>query len=140
MVRKLGTMLLVTVPGSLTDSQVGELKRLTISTVRRNASRSVVLDFSEVEICDSFFGRFVHSIAASTKLLGADVVVCGLSDAVVETLVEMGFELPNVRAVLDLDAAMELATPGAAARPPRHGAEPSDPSQRESTDEDDRTA
>jgi rsbT antagonist protein RsbS len=110
LVRKLGAMLLVTVPGALTDSQVAELKRLTIVTVRHSASKLVVLDFSEVVVCDSFFGRFIHGIAESTRLLGAAVVVCGLSDAVVETLVEMGFELPNVHTVLDLDAAVAYAT------------------------------
>ena len=108
-IRKLGRLLLVTVPGSLTDSQVVELKRSAIASIRRFDSEWVVLDFSEVVVCDSFFGRFVHSIAESARLLGASVVVCGLSDAVVETLVEMGFDLSTVRTELDLDAALELA-------------------------------
>lgn len=109
LVRKLGTLLLVTVPGALTDTQVTDLKRQTITSARQFATQLVVLDFSEVIVCDSYFGRFIHSISAAVRLLGASVVVCGLSDAVVETLVEMGFELPNVHTVLDLDAAVDFA-------------------------------
>jgi rsbT antagonist protein RsbS len=60
-----------------------------------------------VDICDSFFGRFIQSMAQMAGLMGAEVVVSGLQDAVVETLVELGMTLPNIHAVLDLDDAVE---------------------------------
>ena len=41
--------------------------------------------------------------------MGADVIVSGLQDAVVETMVELGMTLPNIHAVLDLDDALALS-------------------------------
>ena len=69
----------------------------------------VLLDFSKVDICDSFYGRFIQSVAQMVKLAGAKVIVSGLNDAVVETLVELGLTLSNIHAVLDLDDALALS-------------------------------
>lgn len=108
-IRRLENLLLVTVPAVLSDSEVVGLRRDVLRGARAHGSRWVLLDFSEVVVCDSFFGRFIHGVAEMTRLLGAKVVVSGLSDAVVETLVEMGFELPDVHTVLDIDQALALS-------------------------------
>ena len=42
-------------------------------------------------------------------LMGAEVIVSGLQDAVIETLIELGMILPNIQAVLDLDDALALS-------------------------------
>jgi len=105
-IQKLESLLLVSVPRDLMDEEVLRLRREVAQEVRRHHSRWVLLDFSKVDICDSFFGRFIQSIADMTGLMGADVIVAGLQDAVIETLVELGMTLENIRAVLDLDDAL----------------------------------
>jgi rsbT antagonist protein RsbS len=89
------------------DEEVLRLRREVSQEVRRHHSRWVLLDFSKVDICDSFFGRFIQSMAEMAGLMGAEVIVSGLQDAVVETLIELGMTLPNIQAVLDLDDALE---------------------------------
>ena len=108
-VQKLEDLLLVSVPRDLTDSDVLRLRRQVLHDIRRFDSRWVLLDFSLVDICDSFFGRFIHSTARMAQLMGAEVIVSGLQDAVVETMVELGMALSNVHAVLDLDDALALS-------------------------------
>jgi len=108
-VQKLEDLLLVSVPRDLTDSDVLRLRRQVLRDIRRYDSRWVLLDFSLVDICDSFFGRFIHSTAQMAQLMGAEVIVSGLQDAVVETMVELGMVLPNIHAVLDLDDALALS-------------------------------
>jgi rsbT antagonist protein RsbS len=108
-IQKLGSLLLVSVPRDLMDEEVLRLRREVSQEVRRHHSRWVLLDFSQVDICDSFFGRFIQSIAEMVGLMGADVIVSGLQDAVIETLVELGMTLPNIQAVLDLDDALALS-------------------------------
>lgn len=105
-IRKLEDLLLVNVPAELADSQVLGLRRDVLAWIKREHPRWLLLDFSDVLICDSYFGRFVATMVAMARLMGMRVVVCGLSDAVVETMVEMGFELPDVAAVLDIDDAL----------------------------------
>ena len=108
-IQKLEDLLLVAVPRDLMDSDVLQLRRQILENVRRYHSQWVLLDFSRVDICDSFFGRFIQSTARMAGLMGADVAVSGLQDAVVETMVELGMTLPNIHAVLDLDDALMLS-------------------------------
>jgi rsbT antagonist protein RsbS len=108
-IQKLESLLLVSVPRDLMDEEVLRLRREVSQEVRRNHSRWVLLDFSQVDICDSFFGRFIQSMADMAGLMGAEVIVSGLQDAVIETLVELGMTLPNIQAVLDLDDALALS-------------------------------
>jgi rsbT antagonist protein RsbS len=109
MIQKLEGLLLVSVPRDLMDDQVLWLRRQVLKDVRRHRSQWVLLDFSQVDICDSFYGRFVQSIAHMVKLTGAEVIVSGLQDVVVETLVELGMTLDDIHAVLDLDDALALS-------------------------------
>jgi len=108
-IQKLENMLLVAVPRDLTDQDVLSLRRLVLENVRQYHSQWVLLDFSRVDICDSFFGRFIQSTAKMVALMGAEVIVAGLQDAVVETMVELGMTLPSVHSVLDLDDALALS-------------------------------
>jgi rsbT antagonist protein RsbS len=108
-IQKLENLLLVSVPRDLMDDEVLSLRREVIQKVRQHRSRWVLLDFSLVDICDSFFGRFIQSMAQMAGLMGADVIVAGLQDAVIETLVELGMTLPNIHAALDLDDALALS-------------------------------
>ena len=108
-IQKLESLLLVSVPQDLTDEDVLWLRRQVLRSIRQYHSRWVLLDFGLVEICVSFFGRFIQSMAEMAKLMGAKVIISGLQDAVVETLVDLGLTLPNIQAVLDLDDALALS-------------------------------
>ena len=108
-IQKLASLLLVSVPRDLMDEEVLQLRRQVLRRIRQHHSRWVLLDFSLVDICDSFFGRFIQGMAETAGLMGAEVIVSGLQDAVVETLVDLGMTLPNIHAVLDLDDALELS-------------------------------
>jgi rsbT antagonist protein RsbS len=107
-VRKLGQTLLVVVPADLRDSDIIELRREAVRAARTYGSKWVLLDFSQVEICDSYFGRFIHTMSQMARLVGARSIVCGLSDAVIETLVDMGLWLEGVQVTLDIDTALSV--------------------------------
>jgi anti-anti-sigma regulatory factor len=111
-IQKLENLLLIAVPRDLLDDEVLQLRREVLQAIRQYQSRWVLLDFSLVDICDSFFGRFIQSMAHMAGLMGAQVIVSGLHDAVVETLVGLGMTLPNIQAVLDLDDALALSRTG----------------------------
>jgi rsbT antagonist protein RsbS len=108
-IQKLENLLLVSVPRDLMDTEVLQLRRQVLREIRQHHSRWVLLDFSRVDICDSFFGRFIQGMAEMAGLMGAEVIVSGLQDAVVETMVDLGMTLTNVQAVLDLDDALALS-------------------------------
>jgi rsbT antagonist protein RsbS len=107
-IQKLGKLLLVSVPRDLIDDEVIRMRREILRAIREHGSEIVVLDFHVVDICDSFFGRFIYSTSKTVELMGARVIISGLQDAVIETMVEMGMTLPEVEAVFDLDEAIRL--------------------------------
>ncbi len=108
-IQKLENLLLVAVPRDLMDDEVIQLRREVLQAIRKYGSQVVLLDFSQVDICDSFFGRFIYSTSKMVELMGAQVIISGLQDVVIETMVELGMTLPNVDAVLDLDDALVLS-------------------------------
>ncbi len=108
-VQKLEDLLLVAVPRDLMDDEVLHLRRQVLQEIRHYHSHWVLLDFSLVDICDSFFGRFIQSTSRMVRLMGAEVIVSGLQDAVIETMIDLGMTLANVHAVLDLDEALALS-------------------------------
>ena len=101
-IQKLENLLLVAVPQDLMDDEVIQLRREVLQAIRQYGSQVVLLDFSRVDICDSFFGRFIYSTSKMVELMGAKVIIAGLQDIVIETMVELGMTLPDVDAVLDL--------------------------------------
>lgn len=108
-IQKLDNILLVSVPRDLIDDEVIELRRNVLKAIRQYKTQIVLLDFSQVDICDSFFGRFIYGTSQMTKLMGAQIIISGLQDAVIETMVELGMTLDDVTAVLDLDDALTLS-------------------------------
>lgn len=107
-IQKLEKMLLVSVPSDLLDDDVIRMRRDILRAIREFDSEVVVLDFHLVDICDSFFGRFIYSTSKTVELMGARIIIAGLQDAVIETMVELGMTLPEVDVVIDLDEAMRL--------------------------------
>lgn len=107
-IQKLEKMLLVSVPSDLLDDDVIRMRRDILRAIREYDSEIVVLDFHLVDICDSFFGRFIYSTSKTVELMGARIIIAGLQDAVIETMVELGMTLPEVDVVIDLDEAMRL--------------------------------
>ncbi len=139
-IHKLENLLLVSVPRDLMDTEVLQLRRQVLQEIRRCQSQLVLLDFSQVDICDSFFGRFIQSMAKMAELMGAKVIVSGLQDAVVETMVELGMTLPNLQAVLDLDEALALSRTNTQIAQPSEQTEPGQPSNATWTDDLDLSA
>jgi rsbT antagonist protein RsbS len=107
-IQKLEKLLLVSVHRDLMDDDVLRMRRDILRAIREHSSEVVVLDFHMVDICDSFFGRFIYSTSKTVELMGARVIIAGLQDAVIETMVELGMTLPEVDAVLDIDEAIRL--------------------------------
>ncbi|MDQ0579023.1 STAS domain-containing protein [Streptomyces rishiriensis] len=121
-VLRLGDVLLITLQGDLHDGTAEQLQQDIAEQIVRSRVTGVVIDISGVEIVDSFLGRVLAEIAASSRLLAAQTVVAGMRPAVAITLVELGLSLPGLRTALSTEAALDLlsvAVPGGPRREPR---------------------
>ena len=71
-------------------------------TARWDAA-GVVIEITALEIVDSYMARVLNDTANMVRLLGTEVVICGMQPSVALTLMEMGRELIWVEAALNLE-------------------------------------
>jgi rsbT antagonist protein RsbS len=105
---KLQDTLLVTVQVDMHDKLAVRLLDDLTSMIAKTKARGVLIDISALDMVDSFIGRMIGDIAATSRILDAQAVVVGMQPAVAITLVELGMSLPGVRTALDVDQGMEL--------------------------------
>jgi rsbT antagonist protein RsbS len=128
---RVGDTLIATVVEDLQDRDALQLQEDLGRTLERTGARGVLVDLSVVELVDSFLGRLLNDVAATTRLLGAATVLVGIRPAVAVTLVELGLELRGVHTALTPDRGLALlrriTAAGARGGGPRAGAPPRGP-------------
>ena len=117
---KMGDCLLVSIQVDMHDRLAMRLQDDLTAQVVKHHARGVMIDISALDMVDSFIGRMLGTLAAMTRVLGAETVVVGMQPAVAMTLVELGMSLSSLRTALNVEAGMELL--GALESPSAEGA------------------
>lgn len=107
-VLKMGHTLLVTVQVDMHDQLAVRLLDDLTTMITKTRARGVLIDISALDMVDSFIGRMIADVAATSRILDAQTVVVGMQPAVAITLVELGMSLPGVITALDVEKGMEL--------------------------------
>jgi len=100
---KLGDLLLTSLQEDLTDQDAVDFQQDLLRMTASSAAVGVVIDITSIEIVDSYMARILNDTANMVRLLGTEIVICGIQSAVALTLMEMGRELIGVEAALNLD-------------------------------------
>ena len=100
---KLGDILMASIQEDLDDNSAILFQKKLLSKVFTNDTKGVVIDISAMELVDTYLARIFNETASMVKLMGADVVLCGMQPAVSLTLVEMGRGLIGIDTALDLE-------------------------------------
>ncbi len=98
--------LVVALSADITDEDVLAFQADLGERVAAMQARGVVIDVSALDIVDSFMARVLNDCARMLRLLGAEVVICGVQPAVALTLVEMGRNLVDVATAFTLERAL----------------------------------
>ncbi|HEU0029810.1 MAG TPA: STAS domain-containing protein [Kofleriaceae bacterium] len=104
----MGQTLLVTVQVDMHDQLAVRLLDDLTNMITRTHASGVLIDISALDMVDSFIGRMIADVAATSRILDAQTVVVGMQPAVAITLVELGMSLPGVRTALDVERGMEM--------------------------------
>ena len=105
---KIGPVLIATVQGALTDSDLEALKNDLIERVGHDRARGVVLDVTVLDVVDSFATRMLRTISQSAKLRGARTVIVGVQPDVAFAMVELGLDFGDLETALDLEEGLAL--------------------------------
>lgn len=104
---RLGNILLTSIQIDLTDQEALDFQSDVLRTVAETEADGIVIDITALDVVDSFMARVLNDTASMVRLLGAEIVLCGMQPAVAMTLVEMGRELVGVETALNLDQGVE---------------------------------
>lgn len=104
---KLRNILLTSIQEDLTDEEVMDFQNDVLKVVNDTNASGIVIDITAMEIVDSFMARVINDTSKMVKLLGADVVLCGMKPDIALTLIEMGRELVGVETALNLEQGFE---------------------------------
>src|ERR1044072_8260992 len=85
------------------------LRDVLVRGIRTNRARVVVIDITGVPAIDSTVANHLVQTVDASRLMGASVIITGLSSAIAPTLVALGVDLSKVNAVGDLQGGIEEA-------------------------------
>ena len=109
---RLGSNLLVSIQGDMDDSSAVVLQDDLAAAIVKAGARGVMIDISALDVVDSFIGRILATIAATSRILDAQTVVVGMQPSVAITLVELGLSLKGVRTALNVESGMDILRAG----------------------------
>jgi rsbT co-antagonist protein RsbR len=102
-------LLILPIIGQLDGQRARQLTEQLLNGIRTNRARVVVIDITGVPTIDSTVANHLVQTVDASRLMGASVIITGLSPEIAQTLVTLGVDLSKVNAVGDLQGGIEEA-------------------------------
>ena len=102
-------LLILPMVGALDRERLDQMRALLLQAVRERRARAVVLDVTGVPEIDSVAANQLIGSVTSARMMGAEVIISGLSAEIAQTLVTVGIDLGLVVSAGDLQGGIELA-------------------------------
>ena len=102
-------LLILPIIGVLDSQRARQLTEQLLRGIRSNRARVVVIDITGVPTIDSTVANHLVQTVDASRLMGASVIITGLSSEIAQTLVTIGVDLSKVNAVGDLQGGIEEA-------------------------------
>ncbi|MEV6430446.1 STAS domain-containing protein [Nocardia sp. NPDC051463] len=102
-------LLILPIIGVLDGQRARQLTEQLLSAIRHNRAKVVVIDITGVPTIDSTVANHLVQTVEASGLMGASVIITGLSSEIALTLVTIGLDLSKMNAVGDLQGGIEEA-------------------------------
>jgi rsbT co-antagonist protein RsbR len=102
-------LLILPIIGILDDSRARQLTEQLLKGIRRHRAKVVVIDITGVPDVDEGVANSLVQTVDASRLMGASVIITGLSAEIAETLVTIGVDLSKMNTVGDLQEGIEEA-------------------------------
>ncbi len=114
-------LLILPIIGVIDPQRARQLTEQLLRAIRANRAKVVVIDVTGVAAMDSGVANHLVQTVEASRLLGATVIVTGLSPEIAQTLVTIGVDLSEMATVGDLQGGIEEAERLLADRAPPTG-------------------
>jgi rsbT co-antagonist protein RsbR len=102
-------LLILPIIGVIDPHRARQLTEQLLRGIRSNRAKVVVIDITGVPSVDSTVANHLVQTVDASRLMGATVIVTGLSSEIAQTLVTIGVDLTKMRTVGDLQGGIEEA-------------------------------
>lgn len=102
-------ILALPIVGSLDTMRTQEMNEALLDKIVQTGSEIVILDITAVPVIDTAVAKHLLETVAAARLLGAEVLVVGLSTRTALTLVHLGLDLGGVTTRTTMAKGLELA-------------------------------
>src|SRR6266849_10231868 len=102
-------LLILPIIGVIDPHRARQLTEQLLRGVRTNRAKVVVIDITGVAAMDATVANHLVQTVEASRLLGATVIVTGLSPEIAQTLVNIGVDLGKMNTVGDLQGGIEEA-------------------------------
>ncbi|MFZ1081660.1 MAG: STAS domain-containing protein [Candidatus Kryptoniota bacterium] len=102
-------LLILPIIGVIDPHRARQLTEQLLRGIRTNRAKVVVIDITGVAAMDSNVANHIVQTVEASRLLGATVIVTGLSPEIAQTLVTIGVDLTKMNTVGDLQGGIEEA-------------------------------
>ncbi len=102
-------LLILPIIGVIDPQRARQLTEQLLRGIRANRAKVVVIDITGVPSVDSTVANHLVQTVDACRLMGASVIVTGLSSELAQTLVTIGVDLTKMKTVGDLQGGIEEA-------------------------------
>jgi rsbT co-antagonist protein RsbR len=102
-------LVILPIIGALDSQRARQLTEQLLRSIRTNRAKVVVIDITGVPEIDSTVANHLVQTVDASRLMGAGVIITGLSADIALTLVTIGVDLSKMNAVGDLQGGIEAA-------------------------------
>jgi rsbT co-antagonist protein RsbR len=102
-------LLILPIIGILDSQRARQVTEQLLRAIRANRAKVVVIDITGVPTIDSTVANHLVQTVDASGLMGASVIITGLSSEIALTLVTIGLDLSKMNAVGDLQGGIEEA-------------------------------
>jgi len=104
---RLDKILLASIQIDLSDTEVLQFQNDVVNTIAEKETLGIAIDITSLEVVDSFMARVINETTSMARLLGSEVIICGIRPYVAMTLVEMGRDLIAADCSFNLDQGLK---------------------------------
>lgn len=102
-------ILVMPLVGGFDDRRANYFIETLLDAIRERGAQIVLIDIAGVPIVDTSVANYIVQAAQAARLLGAEMVLVGISPAIAQTMVHLGIDLRHITSRGDLESGFAYA-------------------------------
>lgn len=95
-IKLMDSILVVPLIGTIDSKRTQQVMEKLLNTIVDNSAKVAILDITGVPTVDTLVANYIIKTATAVRLLGADLIITGISPVVAQTIVHIGVDLSGV--------------------------------------------